>query len=120
LKWKSQQLRSSWRARFPENKDQVSTSQEIEEWLKKQVFVCHYSKVPLESDKFEVDHRIPINQGGSITLDNVVLCTPRMNRAKGNMTEKEFLALLTFLSSWEDNGEKIIRRLGASNTIFRK
>ena len=42
---------------------------------------------------FHFDHIIPKSEGGSNDLDNLGLCVPKANEAKGNMSVEEFIEL---------------------------
>jgi 5-methylcytosine-specific restriction endonuclease McrA len=58
---------------------------------------CPYCSDPLRPRTFSLDHRIPIERGGSWDLDNLdVICDP-CNRAKGTMTGSEFESVLRVL-----------------------
>lgn len=54
---------------------------------------CYYCKAEL-SDKYHVDHFIPLSRGGTNTLDNIVIACPTCNMRKHNKMPDEFLALL--------------------------
>lgn len=120
LKKKSQQLRQGMRTRSNEGSF-VPTSKELESWLKSIIpFVCYYTGVPLKPTDFSVDHKQPLNRGGGNEIDNLCVCTKQINTTKGNMTENEFRCLLDFLSSWEDNGEMVLRRLRMAGLAFNR
>ena len=118
LKLKARNLRSGMRARSTENL-YVPAAKEIEEWLKGiKNFVCYYTGVPLKYTDFSVDHKQPLNRGGTNTLDNLCICTKQINTTKGTMTEKEFKSLLKFLEKWEDGGASLLRRLRMAGKAF--
>jgi 5-methylcytosine-specific restriction endonuclease McrA len=118
LKLKARNLRSGFRTRSKEGIN-IPTTKEIEEWLKSiSNFVCHYTGVPLDKNDFSVDHKIPLDRGGDNSFKNLCICTKQMNTTKGTMTEKEFKQLLSFLSKWEDKGEKLLRRLRMAGKAF--
>lgn len=120
--WKAATYRGNWLHRARDlgvPKEDVPNQQEIREWLKaQQPYTCFYTGKLLED--FELDHKLPISAGGSFSLDNIVLCAPLMNKAKGNMTMEEFRSLLFFLETWEDKGAKVLRRLQFSGHVFEK
>lgn len=94
------------------------TISEIEDWLKSQPLVCHYSGKPLPEDDLSVDHKIPLERGGDNSLTNLCVCTKQMNTTKGTMTDLEFASLLEFLVEWEDGGTKVLSRLRMAGHAF--
>lgn len=118
LKFRSRNLRSGMRSRSTEGM-YVPTAKELEMWLKSiDNFVCYYTGVLLKHTDFSVDHKQPLNRGGDNSLENLCICTKQMNTTKGTMNEKEFKALLKFLSKWEDKGESLLRRLRMAGKAF--
>ena len=88
--------------------DQVECS------LKSLTLVCSYCLRKLSSSKAgkpNMDHRLPIARGGGAEVTNLVLACAGCNRAKGEMTETEFRALRALVSTWEDSGRDLMRRL---------
>lgn len=122
-RWKAQKLRGNWRKKARDYKldlESIPSLDNIEEWLKGQEpFKCHYSGEALDRDKFQIDHKIPLSIGGTYSLDNIVISSPKMNRAKGSLTDKEFSNLLTFLESLGERGKSyILSRLSAASYVF--
>lgn len=86
--------------------------QVITDWLKGQEPLrCYYSRQPVDLFSMQIDHKQPVSRGGTNKLSNLCVSSAAMNRAKGNMTEKEFKALLRLITQWEDAGEALLRRL---------
>lgn len=81
---------------------------------------CSYTKKELTGDDFGIDHKIPLKRGGTNDIKNLCVVDQKINKAKGNMTDKEFLSLLKVISKWEDGGESLLSKLRAANTIFRR
>lgn len=118
LKWKATNLRGGLRSRSKEGL-YVPTRLEIETWLKSiDPFVCYYTGVELSKSDFSVDHKQPLDRGGTNDFSNLCVCTKQINTTKGTMTEKEFKSLLKFLSTWEDKGDKLLRRLRMAGKAF--
>lgn len=111
--WKSRILRSSLLSRSPteEIKNTVPSREELQQWLESTPLVCHYSKIPLSIYDITIDHRIPTARGGTHYLHNLCIASHHMNTAKGTMTEKEFNELLNLIDTWDDKGEKLLKRL---------
>ncbi len=121
--WKAEALRSNWLARARLrglDKEEVPTKVEIKEWLLSQLpWTCYYTGEALGND-IGVDHKVAIARGGSLGLDNLVLVTKKLNLAKGIMSDTEFLSLLALVSTWEDGGTSILKRLMSSGSTFSK
>lgn len=118
LKLKAQRARTNMR-----NRDKtlpVPTSAEIEAWLKAQPMVCAYTGARVTPAILNIDHRQPLDRGGTNDLVNLCVTTKAVNGAKGNMTEGEFRSLLALTASWDDNGKKLLSRLRAAATIFAR
>lgn len=81
--------------------------------------VCHYTGEKITLAKSQIDHKEPLERGGSNDFENLCLCSPSANRAKGAMTEAEFKALLALVTSFPDGGRDVLRRLKASAFIYR-
>jgi len=118
LKWKATHLRGGMRSRSKEGL-KVPSAPEIEQWLKSiDPFVCYYTEVPLSTNDFSVDHKQPLDRGGTNDFTNLCVCTKQINTTKGTMTAEEFISLLNFLSTWEDKGDKLLRRLRMAGKAF--
>ncbi len=93
---------------------------EIEAWLKGQPLVCHYTGVELPVDDFSVDHKEPLERGGTNDLQNLCLTTKEMNTTKGTMTESEFKQLLSLVGGWADEGRMLARLRMAGHAFGSK
>jgi len=59
-------------------------------------FPCALTGRPIdfnEPDTYEYDHKTPTARGGDNSMDNLQIVCPEANRAKGMMTDQEFLDL---------------------------
>lgn len=106
------------RVKTKELKATTPTITELYTWLNVEPRICYYSGELLSpitinkgNNKVTIDHKQPLNRGGTNHLNNLCLASHNMNTAKGNMTECEFKALLKLISTWEDSGATILRRL---------
>jgi 5-methylcytosine-specific restriction endonuclease McrA len=62
--------------------------------LVEQNFACYYTGSALvPGQNCSLDHRIPRSRGGQNSIDNIVWCDTRINLAKGDMTDEEFVAM---------------------------
>ena len=87
---------------------------DVENYLRNLPPVCEYCGRRLSASKAgkpNMDHRLPIARGGGAETANLVLSCSGCNRAKGEMTELEFRALRALVSTWEDGGKDLMRRL---------
>lgn len=76
-----------YQARLRAEKIGVENTLTIEEW--KKIIAdsggkCCYCKKQLEPDKLELEHRIPMGQGGPNTKENVAVCCRHCNDTKGS------------------------------------
>ena len=59
-------------------------------------FPCALTGRPInfhDPDTYEYDHKTPTARGGDNSMDNLQIVCPEANRAKGMMTDQEFLEL---------------------------
>lgn len=60
------------------------------------VIQCAYCTRLMNVQTFVTDHREPLKFGGSVNLDNLVLCCEDCNNLKGGMSEDGFRLLIQF------------------------
>lgn len=111
--WRARNLRTSLKTRAKKHGlDYSPTAEEIKNWLLSQTpLTCYYSGEPVDLFKMHVDHKIPLNRGGTNHFENLCVAEHKMNSAKGQMTDKEFSELLALISTWEDGGKYLLIRL---------
>jgi hypothetical protein len=123
--YKASQLRSSWRGRAKKlgiDVLTVPTRKDIQAFLEGigEETTCYLSGEPLKLKVAEFDHKIPTGRSGAFSLDNIGITSKQLNGVKGMMTHGEFLGLLALVSSWEDGGANLFKRLSMSNNLFRR
>jgi 5-methylcytosine-specific restriction endonuclease McrA len=59
--------------------------------LESQGYLCALTGVRLEVETAELDHKIPVSRGGTNDLSNLQWIHKSINRAKGTMTNEEFI-----------------------------
>lgn len=59
--------------------------------------LCRYCMAQMKPKTFSLDHRIPIERGGSWDLNNIDVICRSCNTAKGTMTGSEFESVLRVL-----------------------
>lgn len=117
LRKRASSLRSSLKRR---SGDSPSTA-ELTAWLKnQQPFVCYYFNTPVEPFDLHIDHKVPVTLGGSNNLENLCITSSKVNRAKGQFTEKEFKELVEFCHRNPDAKDYLITRLLVGGRVGRK
>ena len=61
--------------------------------LEQTKFKCALTGMDLAPESFELDHIIPMEDGGKDTIDNLQFVHPLVNRAKGTMPQSQFVAM---------------------------
>ena len=67
--------------------------------LEMQGHLCALSGVRLDVDNAELDHKIPVARGGTNNLDNLQWVHKEINRAKGTMTNDEFIKVCEMVAN---------------------
>jgi len=65
---------------------------------------CFFTGEPIDltiSSSYSLDHKIPRSRGGSSNLDNLVLTTSTVNKAKHNLLPEEFISLCKNVVNWK-------------------
>lgn len=116
FKAKSRQTFSNMQARFSEKRNKhgriIRIGRELPfdleqfrawllTWLGSEggVVRCSYCSAWLDISTIVVDHRVPVNRGGDLGLDNLAVCCKSDNDIKGQLTESEYCKLIAFLQS---------------------
>lgn len=69
------------------------TPKQIRAMVESQGYTCALSGVPLTPAIAVLDHIIPLSRGGLHTIDNAQVIADYINKAKGTMTQDEFIAM---------------------------
>jgi 5-methylcytosine-specific restriction endonuclease McrA len=91
-------------------------------WIEKQLgsmsgmVKCAYCAAMLDARNVAFDHIHPVQQGGSVGLDNIACCCQSCNREKGPLTLKAFLFLRALL---KDEVGKHLTVADAANISMR-
>lgn len=67
--------------------------------LESQSYACALSGVKLDIDTAELDHKVPLARGGTNDLSNLQWVHKKINRAKGTMTNDEFIEACLMVAS---------------------
>lgn len=72
-------------------KTQKSKVEAICQKLERRNYKCALSGWPISPDSFELDHIKSIQDGGSDEVDNLQCVHPLVNKAKGTMSNDQFI-----------------------------
>jgi 5-methylcytosine-specific restriction endonuclease McrA len=61
--------------------------------IKMQSYRCALTGKILTPEDAELDHKIPLSKGGTNQLGNLQWIAKEINKAKGSMTNEEFIAM---------------------------
>jgi len=64
---------------------------------------CALSGIPITPQTCSLDHKNPRSMGGSDDIDNLQLVLPVINRAKGTMTQDQFVAMCHAVARYVDD-----------------
>ena len=69
------------------------SAQHFRDMLKEQGYKCALSDRELKPTNTTLDHTVPLCRGGHHVKSNTQLLDVEVNRAKGSLTDEEFIAL---------------------------
>lgn len=67
---------------------------------------CALSGRVLEPANAAMDHILPVSRGGRHSIENVQLLEKALNRAKGTMTNEEFIGMCRAVVAWTDGRQE--------------
>ena len=79
--------------------------------LEIQGHLCALSGIRLDIDNAELDHKIPVARGGTNDLSNLQWIHKEINRAKGTMTNDEFIEVCAMVTNSRTAGPPMFRFL---------
>lgn len=71
--------------------------------VQEQEYRCALSGIKLTPKTASIDHKIPLSKGGLHRMDNAQIVHAEVNRAKGVLTNDEFIALCRRIVEWHDS-----------------
>lgn len=80
-------------AKAAASKKRKVTSSTLMEMLHSQGFKCNLTGQPLSPANMTLDHIVPLSRGGVHDISNAQIILDVVNKAKGTMTNEEFIAL---------------------------
>lgn len=77
-----------------------ATAESLMGLIKSQEYRCQLSGILLEPSTAALDHKVPISSGGSDSIENLQWVSSDVNKAKGSMSQEEFIAMCKRVASW--------------------
>lgn len=84
----------------PLAKAEKATADELKRMVEKQEYRCALSGVKLTPDTAQLDHIVPLSEGGTNLIDNLQWLDARVNKAKGTMSQSEFVQMCKLVAQW--------------------
>lgn len=83
---------------------------------------CPYCKERIHWFKWSLDHKKPVERGGTNRKKNIQVICSRCNRAKGTVAHKPFKKILRFMRRWPNAYKELLKRLayGGSFHVSKK
>jgi hypothetical protein len=83
-----------------ESTSQSATASQLMKKIKSQGFRCALSGIKLTPETSHQDHIVPLSNGGTNHIDNIQWLDARVNKAKGTMSQAEFIQMCHQVSQW--------------------
>lgn len=77
-----------------------ATASGLKQVLEQQEYRCALSGRPLTPEDAELDHKIAISNGGTNLIDNLQWLNSQVNRAKGTMSQENFILMCRRVAEW--------------------
>ena len=71
----------------------TATASQLRSLIDSQGYKCALSGAPLTPESAQLDHKVPLAEGGTNEIDNLQWVTKQVNAAKGTMSQAEFVAM---------------------------
>lgn len=78
----------------------------LQQVVKAQGYACSYTGIEVTPQRSALDHKYPRSLGGEDDIENLQVVLPVINRAKGNMSHDQFVAMCHAVARHtEDSGD---------------
>jgi 5-methylcytosine-specific restriction endonuclease McrA len=77
-----------------------ATARELMGLIQLQQFRCAISGVGLDPNSARLDHIVAISNGGTNLIDNLQWVTDDVNKAKGTMSQEQFISMCRSVADW--------------------
>jgi len=84
--------------------ESVVSQARLRSLLESQGYKCALTGVELTPATAACDHIVPVSRGGQNRIENVQIVTADVNRAKGSMTNDEFVAMCAMVLASKTKG----------------
>ena len=78
----------------------VAVASQLMQAIKNQQYRCALSGVEISPKTAELDHKTALSEGGSNLIDNLQWLDANVNRAKGTMSQDEFITMCRRVTEW--------------------
>ena len=86
-------------------RSETVSPEEVRQLLQRQNYRCALTGRHLTPDCASLDHVVPISRGGEHRIENAQVLHRDVNRAKGTLTNEEFLAICREVVAWTTSGK---------------
>jgi 5-methylcytosine-specific restriction endonuclease McrA len=93
-------VRSDYQERQTRTSYDRPTTSRLMQLIEDQEYRCALSGVELTPEEAALDHKVPVSNGGSDELHNLHWVSNDINRAKGTMSNDEFIQMCKRVASW--------------------
>jgi len=83
-----------------------------------QASICEYCHKPIAPLDYSIDHKIPLNKGGTNDISNLHLICIKCNKVKGDLTDEQFKDLMNYLADKPEVYDTLYKRLRMANYKF--
>jgi hypothetical protein len=73
---------------------------EIAKLVESQEYRCALSGMELDPATAQLDHKYPVTLGGDHSIGNLQVVNKEINRAKGAMTNEDFIGMCRRVTAW--------------------
>jgi 5-methylcytosine-specific restriction endonuclease McrA len=94
------ELATSQTPRTSRTKEGKATPESLMELIKLQEYRCQLSGTLLEPSTAALDHKVPVSLGGTDSIENLQWVSYDVNRAKGSMSQEDFITMCKRVASW--------------------
>jgi len=83
-----------------------------------QASICEYCHKLIEPLDYSIDHKTPLNKGGTNDIGNLHLTCIKCNKVKGDLTDEQFKDLMGYLADKPEVYDNLYKRLRMANFKF--
>lgn len=80
--------------------ESTATAKELKKKAETQSYRCALSGRKIDPNNAQLDHIIPLSSGGDNSIDNLQWLESQVNKAKGTMSQEEFIRMCKQVAQW--------------------